>query len=96
MPLDRNESYWLLDNNLMEVVGAPSAPELSTYPDYSELENALARYSGVAPEQILITPGSATAIEYIVRAYAGEGLFTRRCLCGRVQASCVLAARRPA
>jgi histidinol-phosphate aminotransferase len=73
MPLDRNESYWLLDDELVKAVHAPSKQELSTYPDYGELKKALATYAGVTPEQILITPGSVTAIEYIARAYTENG-----------------------
>jgi len=73
MPLDRNESYWLLDDELVKAVRAPSARELSTYPDYGELKEALAQYAGVAKEQLLVTPGSDAAIEHIARAYAGNG-----------------------
>jgi histidinol-phosphate aminotransferase len=73
MPLDRNESYWLLDGELIEVARAAGARELSTYPDYGELKDVLAVYAGVAKEQILVTPGSDAAIEHIARAYAGEG-----------------------
>ena len=70
MPLDRNESYWLLDGELVEAARAPGARELSTYPDYGELKDALATYAGVAPEQVLPTSGSVAAIEHIARAYA--------------------------
>ena len=73
MPLDRNESYWLLDEELVSAVRAPGARELSTYPDYGELRSALAQYAGVAPEQLLLTPGSDAAIEHIARMYAGDG-----------------------
>lgn len=73
MPLDRNESYWLLDDELVEAVHAAGARELSTYPDYGELKEALAAYAGVAKEQLLITPGSDAAIEHIARAYASDG-----------------------
>jgi len=72
MPLDRNESYWMLDEELVKAA-APGARELSTYPDYAELKQALARYAGVAPEQVLVTPGSDAAIQHIARAYAGYG-----------------------
>jgi histidinol-phosphate aminotransferase len=73
MPLDKNESYWLLDDELVAAVHAAGARELSTYPDYGELKNALAKYTGVAREQLLVTPGSDAAIEHIARAYAGDG-----------------------
>ena len=70
MPLDRNESYWLLDDELVGAVQAPKMQELSTYPEYDELKGALAQYAGVTSGQVLITPGSVTAIEYIARVYA--------------------------
>lgn len=73
LPLDKNESYWLLDDELVKAVPAPGARELSTYPDYGELKNALAAYAGVGNEQLLVTPGSDAAIEHIARAYAGGG-----------------------
>lgn len=73
MPLDRNESYWLLDDELIEAARAGGAREFSTYPDYTELKSALANYAGVAPEQLLVTPGSDAAIEHFARAYAGGG-----------------------
>lgn len=74
MPLDRNESYWMLDDELVKAVAAPGACELSTYPDYGELKEALATYAGVAPENILPTSGSVAAIEHVARAYASGGV----------------------
>jgi len=73
MPLDRNESYWLLDEELVAAVQAPHAHELSTYPDYGELKSTLAAYAGVTTGQLLLTPGSDAAIEHIARAYASNG-----------------------
>lgn len=73
MPLDRNESYWMLDDELVAATNVTTANELSTYPDYGELKEALAKYAGVAKEQLLITAGSDAAIEHIARAYAGNG-----------------------
>jgi histidinol-phosphate aminotransferase len=73
MPLDRNESYWLLDDELVKAATVQIGAVLSTYPDYGELKKALSRYAGVASEQLLITPGSDAAIQYIARAYAGGG-----------------------
>lgn len=73
MPLDRNESYWLLDDELVGAVRAAKRDELSTYPDYGELKNALAKYAGVKSENVLVTPGSVTATEYITRAYTAGG-----------------------
>jgi histidinol-phosphate aminotransferase len=73
MPLDRNECYWMLDEDLMEATRAVGERELTTYPDYGELKNALAKYAGVAKEQLFVTPGSDAAIEHIARLYAGGG-----------------------
>lgn len=73
MPLDKNESYWMLDDELAAAAHVSGAAELSTYPDYDELKQALAAYAGVAKEQLLVTPGSDAAIEHIARAYTGGG-----------------------
>jgi len=73
MPLDKNESYWMLDDELIKAATTLGAPELSTYPDYGELKNALAKYAGVAKEQLLITPGSDAVIEHIAHAYVSDG-----------------------
>lgn len=73
MPLDKNESYWLLTDELVAAVRASGARELSTYPDYGELKAALATYAGVASENIVATSGSVAAIEHIARAYASGG-----------------------
>lgn len=72
IPLDRNESYWMLSEALVEAVHL-GARDLCTYPDYGELKKSLALYARVTPEQILVTPGSDSAIEHIARAYAGNG-----------------------
>lgn len=73
MPLDKNESYWMLDDELVEATRERGKEELSTYPDYAELHSVLATYAGVAPEQVLATAGSVAAIEHIVRTYIGDG-----------------------
>lgn len=73
MPLDKNESYWMLNDELVAATRVSSKEELSTYPDYGELKKELATYAGVAKEQLFVTPGSDAAIEHIARAYAGNG-----------------------
>ncbi len=74
VPLDRNESYWMLDDELVAAAGgSKDAREFSTYPDYGQLKKALAQYAGVAPENVLVTPGSDAAIEHVARAYTGGG-----------------------
>jgi histidinol-phosphate/aromatic aminotransferase/cobyric acid decarboxylase-like protein len=72
MPLDRNESYWLLDDELLEATKAYGIRELSTYPDYGELKSELAQYAGVEPNQLCLTPGSDAAIESIARELVGK------------------------
>lgn len=73
IPLDRNESYWLLDDELVEAARGFGVAELGTYPDYAELKVALAAYAGVPENCVLVTPGSDAAIEAIARAYVGKG-----------------------
>lgn len=63
----------MLDGELVEAARVAGAHELSTYPDYDGLKEALAAYAGVAKGQLLITPGSDAAIEHIARAYMGAG-----------------------
>ncbi len=64
----------MLDDEFVAAARAGEARELfSTYPEYGALREALARYAGVVPEQIFVTPGSDAAIEHIARAYVGGG-----------------------
>ncbi len=72
MPLDRNESYWLLDDELLEATKTYDVRALSTYPDYGELKAEVAQYAGVRPDQICLTPGSDAAIESIARELVGK------------------------
>lgn len=73
MILDRNESYWLLTEELLALTRTLGATDLSTYPDYGELKKALAQYVGVPADHVLVTPGSDAAIEHIARVFAGKG-----------------------
>lgn len=70
--LDKNESYWMLDDELIDVVNKATAGTFSTYPDYKNFKDTLATYANVSPEQILITPGSDAAIEYIAKKYTKD------------------------
>ncbi len=72
MPLDRNESYWLIDENLLEACKQFDISVLSTYPDYDELKIKIAKYAGVTPEEICLTPGSDAVIETIARVFVGK------------------------
>lgn len=74
MPLDRNESYWLLDTHLENVARASlGSKEYSTYPEYEALTQSLATYAGVDVGRVLPTPGSDAAIEHVARMCAEEG-----------------------
>lgn len=68
--LNKNESYWLLNEALVDAAHSSSWETLSTYPDYTALKEELALYAGVTPEMILVTPGSDAGIEHIVRTYS--------------------------
>jgi histidinol-phosphate aminotransferase len=46
---------------------------LRIYPSYGEFQGKLAAYAGVAPEQLLITNGSDSAIQLITHVLLGEG-----------------------
>jgi histidinol-phosphate aminotransferase len=73
IPLDKNESYWLLDDELAEAFNAQGSKELSRYPNYAELKLELAAYAEVTPEQICITPGSDVAIQTLAEVSVGRG-----------------------
>lgn len=73
IPLDRNESYWLLDEGLVDAARKLGVSEFSTYPEYEELKEMLAAYAGVTKDMLLVTPGSDAAIEHVAREYAGTG-----------------------
>jgi histidinol-phosphate aminotransferase len=73
IPLDKNESYWLLDDTLVIAFTAHDQKELSTYPDYTQLKKELAEYVGVTTEQICLTPGSDAAIQILAEAYLRGG-----------------------
>jgi len=73
VPLDKNESYWLLDEELIDYARAFEREALATYPSYDELRATIATYAGVPPEMVLATHGSDAAIEHLARLYAGNG-----------------------
>jgi len=73
IPLQHNESYWLLDDKLVEAYRSCAGPEFSTYPDYSELRERTAAYAGVRAEQVVFGAGSDALIESLARRYAAEG-----------------------
>lgn len=50
-----------------------AAGKVQTYPAYGDLNEKLARYVGVSPEQLLLTNGSDGAIQIILRAILDAG-----------------------
>jgi histidinol-phosphate aminotransferase len=73
IPLAHNESYWLLDDTLRHIALSALQPEaLSLYPDYDNLERALAGYADVGRENLVATPGSDHAIQAVVEIVEHE------------------------
>jgi histidinol-phosphate aminotransferase len=72
--LDKNEN---LDPKLMslthELLSAIPREVLATYPEAGELYRKLARWVGVSPESLLLTPGSDGAIRLAFEAVIGQG-----------------------
>jgi len=72
--LDKNEN---LDSALAETLGEvlASVPQsaLATYPEAGELYRKLARWIGVSPESLILTPGSDGAIRLVFEAFVEQG-----------------------
>jgi histidinol-phosphate aminotransferase len=72
--LDKNENF---DPDLLavghEVLRQIPATALASYPEAGELYRKLAPLVGVAPEQLLLTPGSDGAIRLIFEAFVEHG-----------------------
>lgn len=72
--LDKNEN---LDPELLkvtrEVLASLSPLTLATYPEAGECYRKLARWAGVAPEQLILTPGSDGAIRLVFEAFVETG-----------------------
>lgn len=72
--LDKNEN---LDTELLKlthtVLGALSPLALATYPEAGECYRKLAHWTGVAPEQLILTPGSDGAIRLVFEAFVETG-----------------------
>jgi len=66
IPLDLNESYWLLDDETYRKCCAIPKKYFGTYPDYKLLIADIARYVGVRPDMVTVAPGSDDAIEAIM------------------------------
>src|SRR5665213_670057 len=72
--LDKNEN---LDPELMAVtariLGSIPREALASYPESGELYRKLARWVGVTPESLLLTPGSDGAIRLAFEAFVEHG-----------------------
>ncbi len=71
IPLDKNESYWLLDEELVHVASSFNRDVFSRYPSYDDLLAMLATYADIRQDSVLMTPGSDAAIELIARSFSG-------------------------
>ncbi len=67
IPLDLNESYWLLDDQTLSLIRDIPRTFLGTYPSYDELTASIATYAAVAPGNVCVTPGSDEAIRATMR-----------------------------
>ena len=72
--LDFNESTIPPSPQVITAIqNAIQADRLRCYPNYGDLQAALANYAQVAPEQILFTNGADSALALIARACLGPG-----------------------
>jgi histidinol-phosphate aminotransferase len=71
--LEHNESYWLLNDELFNLLNACEPVHFSTYPEYGALVDAFGAYAGVPRESVLLTPGSDAAIRLIAERAARGG-----------------------
>lgn len=74
IPLAHNESYWLLDDKLIEAYASVDARSFSTYAHYTNLREKLAAYVGARVENVLATPGSDAAIRMYGELCVKNGL----------------------
>lgn len=69
--LDANENPF---GALPQAVGALAAyPDYGFYPDYRPLREAVARYAGVAPEQVVLGNGADEVIDLLIRPFVEPG-----------------------
>lgn len=72
--LDKNEN---LDPELLQlthqILAALPAQSLATYPEAGELYRKLSKWVGVAPEALLLTPGSDGAIRLVFEGFVEAG-----------------------
>ncbi|MBI2123652.1 MAG: histidinol-phosphate aminotransferase family protein [Candidatus Wildermuthbacteria bacterium] len=78
-----SQGYLLLDFNEMTTEPSPKVKQalhefvdsgrVQVYPEYSDLNQVVAKYAGCAPEEVLVTNGSDQAIEVVMRAFVEKG-----------------------
>jgi histidinol-phosphate aminotransferase len=72
--LDKNENLdSILAGVLREVLESVPQSALTTYPEAGELYRKLARWAGVSPQSLLLTPGSDGAIRLTFEAFVEPG-----------------------
>jgi histidinol-phosphate aminotransferase len=72
--LDMNEGVpGLPEDFVQEALAEISSEMLAAYPEYRTLQESLARYNRVLPENITLSNGSDAAIKYIFDAYITRG-----------------------
>lgn len=72
--LDMNESVEGLPERFIKEVISEINPEfLSSYPEYYPLQNKIAEYNNLKPENICLSNGSDGAIKYIFDAFVSKG-----------------------
>lgn len=72
--LDSNERLGKLNKNVIKrVADFARSGNMQMYPEYGDLEKAIARYSNVPTSSVLITSGSDQAISLVFRTFADVG-----------------------
>lgn len=71
--LDLNESYGLINNDFLAKLKDFSAFTVGCYPEYEELLDLLAKYTGVSTKNIFLTGGSDRAIDLLFKLLFYDG-----------------------
>ena len=69
--LDANENYYSPSPRVAEALARSEA--FRFYPDYGPLKEAIARYAGAAPEQIVLGNGGDEIIDLSIRLFVEPG-----------------------
>ena len=71
--LDLNESYFYLNDEIIEKLKKFDYFTLSSYPEYENLNSKIAKYSGRKPEEVCLTSGSDHAIQMLLSLFFHKG-----------------------